>query len=109
MKKLYRVKDNRDFSTIIKEGKKIKTTAFSVYYLNNSLNYTRVGISVSKKIGNAVVRSTTRRRIRAVIDTTLNFQDFSLDIIVIARSNILNMSYEELIGCFKEVLESIKK
>ncbi|MCS0543524.1 ribonuclease P protein component, partial [Aeromonas veronii] len=55
MKKEYRIKKNQDFQTVFKSGKSSANRQFIVYvYERDELEHFRIGLSVSKKIGNAV-------------------------------------------------------
>jgi len=93
MKKLNRVTDNQDFSLVIKSGRYYKNNTYKVYCLDNKLSFVRVGIAASTKLGNAVIRSTTRRRIRAIVDTLINYNAHSLDIIIIPKNLFLEQEY----------------
>ena len=68
MKKLYVVKHQQDFDRIIKLNNKKVSSYFIVYSEDNDKKYDCYGISVSKKIGNAVYRNKMKRRIRNIID-----------------------------------------
>mgnify|MGYP003563466566 FL=1 len=68
MRKLYIVKKQYDFDRIIKTGKMRKNKSYVIYYEKNDLPYDRFGISVGKKIGNAVNRNKHKRKLRAIID-----------------------------------------
>ncbi|WP_278453298.1 ribonuclease P protein component, partial [Thomasclavelia spiroformis] len=57
MKKEYRVKKNEDFSRIIKRKQSMANRTFIIYYLKNDIGHARIGISVSKKLGKAVIRN----------------------------------------------------
>ena len=61
MKKEDIVINNHEFNNIIKNGKYKKNNEFVIYYLDNNLDHPRFGISVSKKIGNAVTRNYYKR------------------------------------------------
>ncbi len=67
MKKNFRVKREKDFKAIFKEGTSFANRKFVVYQLENQKNHFRVGLSVSKKLGNAVTRNQIKRRIRHII------------------------------------------
>ena len=64
MEKAYRIKKNTDFQTIYKRGKSVANRQFVVYTYNSNKNHFRLGISVSKKLGNAVTRNRIKRAIR---------------------------------------------
>ena len=62
MKKKYIVKESKLFEKIMKEGKCKKNQSYVVYSLKNDLPYNKYGISVSKKLGNAVFRNKYKRK-----------------------------------------------
>ena len=68
MDKLHTVKKNYEFSDIIHTGKFAKNECYSLYIKGNGLSITRFGISVSKKLGNAVFRNKYKRQLRFIID-----------------------------------------
>ena len=104
MKVINRIKNSNDFGETIKNGKTAKNSSFVIHYLNNNLNYTRVGISVSKKMGNAVTRNRVKRQIRAMIDSLINYDLNALDIIVIARQDFLGKSFDQNKNYLNELL-----
>ena len=59
MKKELRIKKNEEFSKIISLNKSFSNSLYKMYYAQSSEKNSRVGISVSKKIGNAVIRKKT--------------------------------------------------
>ena len=68
MKKKYIVKSDRDFNKIINKNNYLKSKKIVIYYEDNDLNYDKFGISVGKKLGNAVTRNKYKRKIRSIID-----------------------------------------
>lgn len=67
-----------------------------LYARKNRSEYNRVGVTVSKKLGHAVVRNRTRRRLREVY--RLNEEKFSpgWDIVVVARSRAVEAPFSAL-------------
>lgn len=106
MKKIYRLVKNEDFTIVIKQGKTIKTESYTVHLLNNSLDHSRVGISVSTKLGHAVVRNKIKRQIRAMCDKLINYDKDFYDIIVIARNKYLSHTYQENYDSLDNLLSS---
>lgn len=94
MKKENRVKSNLDFQTIINKRKSVVSKQFVVYYLKNNLDHYRVGISVSKKLGNAVVRNKIKRQVRDIIANNFD-STLSIDYVVIVRKNYLYKTFDE--------------
>ena len=84
MKVLNRIKKNAEFNKVIEDGQLIKSDSLTLYFLKNSLGFTRVGISIPKKSGKAVVRNKMKRQIRAIISKDIPL-DKSFDYILIAR------------------------
>ena len=96
MRKSFRVKKEKDFNAIFQEGKSVANRKFVVYRLENSEQHFRVGLSVSKKLGNAVMRNQIKRRIRHVLITHKDQIIENLDFVVIARKGVEEMNYTEI-------------
>ena len=96
MKKNFRVKREKDFKAIFKEGTSFANRKFVVYQLENQKNHFRVGLSVSKKLGNAVARNQIKRRIRHIIQNAKGSLVEDVDFVVIARKGIENLEYAEM-------------
>jgi ribonuclease P protein component len=77
---------------LFKDSSKNKT--FVVYYLKNEYGHARIGVSAPKKLGNAVVRTTTRRQIRSMIRDTIKDLE-SFDYVIIVRKDYHLKTYEE--------------
>lgn len=107
MKKRNVVKESRDFSKIMKCGKKYLNDAFSVYYFSNDYNDYRFGISVSKKIGNAVVRNKIKRQMRNIIDKYKNIYPKNKDYIIIIRRNYLNLDFSEINNRYADFINRV--
>lgn len=95
MKVVNRIKDSKDFATTIKHGKTVKNQSYVLHFKKSDLDYTRVGISVSKKIGNAVTRNRVKRQLRAMLDSLINYNLNKFDVVVIARQDFLNKNFDE--------------
>ena len=81
-----RIKKYSEFQKVIQADNIKKTSFFVSYRLQNELGYSRFGISVPKKIGNAVVRNRIKRQVRAAIGLSTNFEE-SIDIVIIVKRN----------------------
>ena len=106
MRKLYVVKTTREFNDIINSGVCRKNSYFVVHLKKNHLKYDRFGISVSKKLGNAVFRNFYKRKIRSMIDNYKKDFNNQTDYIIILRKAGLSKSHEEL---EKELFSLLKK
>lgn len=107
MKKKFRVKKSIEFKKILDSRKLVgKNSSFSIYYSKNKFNHGRIGISVSKKVGNAVSRSTIRRQIRAMINKT-RVLDKSYDLIIIVRKEYTDNSFEVNLNNLNSILTKL--
>lgn len=103
MKKINILKSNEDFGRIIHSNDAIKSKNFIIYIEKNNNDVHKFGISVSKKIGNAVCRNKIKRQIKDIIDKKDYKNNFNC--IIIVRKNYLNFSYEENKNNLYHILE----
>lgn len=97
MKRKYRIKKNEDFQTVFKNGKSIANRQFVIYMLQNPEEREfRIGLSVSKKIGNAVTRNRIKRLIRQVFLEEKHRIKSGKEFIIIARKPAADMGYSEV-------------
>ena len=96
MKKRFRVKKEKDFSAIFKKGENFANRKFVIYRLENNEQHFRVGLSVSKKLGNAVTRNQIKRRIRHILIEHKNQLVENVDFVVIARKGVEILDYAEM-------------
>ena len=96
MKKRFRVKKEKDFNAIFKEGESFANRKFVIYRLENNEQHFRVGLSVSKKLGNAVMRNQIKRRIRHILIEHKNQLVENVDFVVIARKGVEILDYAEM-------------
>lgn len=92
------LKKNKDFNKVYNHGKSYATRNLVLYLLAAPENDdNRYGLSVSKRIGNAVVRNKLKRRLREVIREFEKKYDFkSYDIIFIARNPVVDLNYQQI-------------
>ncbi|ASN07258.1 ribonuclease P protein component [Virgibacillus necropolis] len=96
MKKAFRIKDNEEFQLLFKKGKSFANRQLVVYYMEKEGQaHFRIGISVGKKIGNAVTRNRIKRHLRHAFQDLKEEIAKPSDIIIIARQPTKDMSYEQ--------------
>ena len=95
MKIINRIKASDDFALTIKKGKAQRDQSYVIHYRTNEFKYVRVGISVSSKLGNAVVRNHIKRQVRSMCDEIIRYDESSLDIVIVVKQGFLNRSFDD--------------
>lgn len=90
------LKKNRDFQLIYKEGKSCANRYLVLYVRENGLAKNRLGVSVSKKVGNSVVRHRITRLVRESYRLQEDMFNSGLDMVVIARVNAKGRTFGEI-------------
>lgn len=90
------LKKNQDFQNVYKNGKSYANKYLVMYVLQNGLEINRVGVSVSKKVGNSVVRHRLARLIRESIRLNGDHFQSGLDIVIIARTTAKGKNYWDI-------------
>lgn len=94
--------DNKDFLALYKKGRFIASKYTVIYIRPNGKSYNRLGITAGKKIGNAVCRNRAKRLIRhAYREEEINIP-IGIDIVIVARSAILDIKSQELCGYMRK-------
>ena len=96
MKHSESLKKNMDFQNVYKNGKSYANKYLVMYVLENQSNKNRIGISVSKKVGNSVIRHRITRLIRESYRLQEDVFNSSLDIVVIARGSAKEVGYKDI-------------
>jgi len=106
MNKKNRIKKNADFSRVFREGSSTANRQFVIYTLKKEdQKQFRIGLSVSKKLGNAVERNHIKRYIRQALNELNNDLQTNLDYVVIARKPCTELPFIE----FKKSLIHVLK
>lgn len=90
------LKKNRDFQNVYRNGKSYANKYLVMYVLENNSEINRIGISVSKKVGNSVVRHHLTRLLRESYRLHENIFNSGLDIVVVVRKNAAEVGYAEI-------------
>ena len=90
------LKKNHQFQFVYKSGKSYANKYLVMYVKENGLGKNRIGISVSKKVGNSVVRHRVTRLVRESYRLHESIFNSGLDIVIVARSSAATVGYEEV-------------
>ncbi len=90
------LKKSRDFQNVYRHGVSYANRLLVMYILDNAMGKNRLGISVSKKVGNSVVRHRVTRLIRESYRLNEQFFQKGLDIVVVARGQARDRYYWDI-------------
>lgn len=90
------LKKNADFQKVYRNGKSYANRFLVMYVMKNGSENNRIGISVSKKVGNSVVRHRVTRLIREGYRLQEDMFNSGLDIVVIARGTARDADFYEI-------------
>lgn len=96
MKAWSSLKKNEEFSRVYRSGVSFANKYLVMYMMKNDRNENRFGISVSKKVGNSVVRHRITRLLRESYRLHLTGFEKGYDIVVIARQSAKGRSFQEI-------------
>lgn len=109
MKKKFIVKEHVDFTNIIQNGKYFRSKYFVIYMKKNDLDHYRFGISVGKKVGNAVVRNKVKRQMRMIIDNYKKNYQNGMDYIIIIKSNYVEGAFLDIKNAFEDIINKMNR
>src|ERR671912_2430333 len=102
-----RLTDSAEFERVYRQGTAYRGKLISVHAFPNEHGTPRLGLSVSRKVGNAVTRNAVRRRLREVFQSCVSGLSENLDLVVSARPAAAEATFEELQGEFCKSLGRI--
>ncbi len=90
------LRKNHQFRSVYKDGRSHANRYLIMYIMENGLGINRIGISVSKKVGNSVVRHRVTRLIRESYRLHEDIFNSGLDMVIIARPSAAAVGYREV-------------
>lgn len=90
-----RIRKKKEFLFLYQKGNRIRGKYFNLIYYENNLNYSRLGVVVSRKIGKAVARNNIKRWVREIFRRHKHLIPLPLDILVVATRGIEGVSWTE--------------
>lgn len=96
MKSDLRLKKNADFIRVYRRGHRAYNREFKIFGKRNGRENNRYGFSISKKMGNAVVRNRIKRQLREIV--RLNEEKFpsAYDYVIVPNTLVIGKSYQEI-------------
>lgn len=92
-----RLRSSPEFQRAWQQGRHFHTKHFILILCSNNLNRLRLGLTVSRKVGNAVTRNRLKRRLREYFRNHLSQQKLCLDISIVAKRRSGDLTYPQLV------------
>ena len=103
MKAAVTVKENYEFRRIYRKGKSAVSPALVMYCQRNRQGKSRLGVTVSTKLGGAVVRNRVRRQLREIYRLNKAEMKSGYDIILVARVKAVHTPYRKLDDTYRRL------
>lgn len=100
-----RLRRHAEITYIRRRGKRWAASTFTAYLAELTCSRPRIGITISKAVGKAVVRNRIRRRFRGILDGTTLLLPERCGLLVVVRPQAAPASYDRLAGEVRSVLE----
>ena len=108
MNNQYYLKKDKDFTHVYKKRKTYGNRNLTLYIRKNNLPYTRVGFSINKKVGKAVVRNKVKRRLRELFRKYQPRIENGYDLVIVVKKSANALSFQELESAFLHILQISK-
>ena len=105
---------NKDFLKILKK-KKLNTKYYTIYFDKNSKNlnkYLNISFVMKKKIGNAVIRNTIKRKLKSAVQKILKEKrpiDLNYTYVIFGRTNVYKDKFQLVFGEVNDMFKRIKQ
>lgn len=98
MKKLETLRNSQQFRKVYEQGQVFHSSLFSAFFLKVGNGERRIGITVTRKIGNAVIRNRCKRRLREALKK--QFSEFEnavgFELVINAKSNLVRAEFSSI-------------
>lgn len=107
----YKIRKGWEYRHIYKIGRRKANRYLVLYFAETNLGYSRIGLSVSRKLGNAVTRNRIKRLIREIVraDEYSILKEASMDIVVVARQGMVGVKMSEAREALTNLVRSVER
>ena len=105
MEKKYIIKSYLEYQRVYSNKNSYGNKNLVLYKKKNNLGYSRIGITITKKIGNAVTRNKIRRRLKEICRNSFDSIEPGYDLVFVVKSNVPSISFKKLESAFMHILK----
>ena len=105
LNRINRLKKRYQFNYVYKSGEHYSSEHIVLYVVSSKTKNIKIGLAVTKKVGHAVVRNRVRRQLREIIKKQIPTLKQSFNIIVVARENVTEASFEKISNEFFKLIK----
>lgn len=106
MEKEYRLRRNDDFARIYRKGRSVANRELVLYYLpNEGVPHFRLGVSIGKKVGHAVLRNRLKRLVKEAVRHQRDYIKPGYDLVVIVRLGARQADFEQMVKSIRHLLK----
>jgi ribonuclease P protein component len=107
LKKTHKIRDRWEFVDLSRSGKKLQDHFFVVLYAPGAFAWSRLGITVSRRVGNAVERNRLKRIIREWFRMNRASAAAPWDVNIIAKKSAAGLSSHRVIQSLEKIFETL--
>ena len=96
MRRKYSTKTKKEFIHLYRRGKTSVDRMMVIYAIKGQAENCRIGFSISKKVGKAVIRNRIKRQLREIFRSRITEFNDIYDLVVVVRKGSVNASYQQL-------------
>jgi len=96
LRREYSLRRNKEFRYVYRRGKSVSDKYFVLIYVNTKTPHLKVGFSVSKKLGNAVLRNTVKRRIKEAFFSMLDEVSKKSLLVFIPKTGVNDLEFSKI-------------
>ncbi|MDX2044787.1 MAG: ribonuclease P protein component [Acidobacteriota bacterium] len=101
--------NTQQFRKVYDQGQRFHTSYFSAFILKNDVGELRFGITVTRKIGNAVVRNRCKRRLREALRTRIDLSGLTGDLVLNAKSDFVKAEFTQIVEALEKTIARLRE
>ncbi|MDO5301408.1 MAG: ribonuclease P protein component [Tissierellia bacterium] len=102
------LKKDADFKRVYRKRKTFGNRNFTLYVRRNGMDHSRLGFSISKKVGHAVIRNLIKRRLKALTHEAQSKFLPGYDYVLVVKNNVGDLSFQKTKSAYHHIFRQAK-